>query len=138
LLLVTVLAGLVFSLASTSAVLVLFGAGRTVIQALCLKSVTAAVAFAIAKQANALPMLAGVATMVAALLGATAGPWVLRVTGVRDPRAAGLALGCGSHVLGTVRAFELGEESGTFASVGMALTALSAALICPVLFLLLS
>lgn len=137
-LLVIVLAGLAFSLASTSAVLLLCGAGRAVIEALCLKSVTAAVAFAIAKEVNALPMLAGVATMVAALLGATAGPWVLRIAGVRDPRATGLALGCGSHVLGTVRAFELSEETGTFASVGMALTALSAALICPALFLLLS
>jgi putative effector of murein hydrolase len=133
-----VLAGLAFSLASTAGVLVLCGAGRTVIQALCLKSVTAAVAFAIAREVNALPFLAGVATMVAALLGATAGPWVLRLARVRDPRATGLALGCGSHVLGTVRAFELGEETGTFASVGMALTALSAALICPSLFLLLS
>jgi putative effector of murein hydrolase len=137
-LLVIVLAGFAFSLASTSAVLVLCGAGRAVIQALCLKSVTAAVAFTIARQVNALPLLAGVATMVAALLGATIGPWVLRLSGVRDPRATGLALGCGSHVLGTVRAFELGEETGTFASVGMALTALSAALICPTLFLLLS
>lgn len=134
----TVLAGLVFSGASTAGVLLAFGAGRAVWQALALKSVTAAVAFAIAREADALPLLAGVATMVAALLGATLGPWVLARAGVRDPRATGLALGCGSHVLGTVRAFELGEESGTFASVGMALTALSAALICPPLFLLFS
>lgn len=135
-LLAVVLAGLVFSVASTAAVLVLFGAGRAVWQALALKSVTAAVAFAIAREANAQAMLAGVATMVAALLGATLGPWLLARAGVRDPRATGLALGCGSHVLGTVRAFELGETPGTFASVGMALTALSAALICPAVFLL--
>ncbi|MBI2517177.1 MAG: LrgB family protein [Opitutae bacterium] len=138
LLLAVVLAGLFFSLASTAGVLVLFGVGRAVWQALALKSITAAVAFAIAREVNALPMLAGVGTMVAALLGATLGPWVLARAGVRDPRAIGLGLGCGSHMIGTVRAFELGEEPGTFASVGMALTALAAALICPPLFLLLS
>lgn len=137
-LLAVVLAGLIFSVASTAGVLVLFGAGRAVWQALALKSITAAVAFAIAREVNALPLLAGVGTMVAALLGATLGPWVLRLAGVRDPRATGLALGCGSHMIGTVRAFELGEEPGTFASVGMALTALSSALICPPVFLLFS
>jgi len=136
LLAVVVPAALTFSLASTAALLVLFGAARKVIEALCLKSVTAAVAFAIAREVNALPMLAGAATMVAALLGATAGPWLLRRAGVRDLRAVGLALGCGSHVLGSVRALELGEEPGTFASVAMALTALLAALICPALFML--
>ena len=131
-------AALAFSLGSTAAVLAAFGASRVVIESLCLKSVTAAVAFAIARDAHALPLLTGVATMVAALLGAVAGPWVLRRGGVADPRAAGLALGCGSHVLGAMRAFEISEEMGTFASVGMVLTALGAALVCPALFLLFS
>jgi putative effector of murein hydrolase len=136
LLLVVVLAAFAFSLASTAGMLALCGVGRVVIESLVLKSVTAAVAFAIAQDAHALPALAGVATMFAALLGVTIGPWVLQRAGVRDPRAVGLALGCGSHAVGTARAFELGEQQGTFASVGMALTALAAALICPALFLL--
>ncbi len=136
LLLVVVLSTLLFSLGSTAGLLMLCGARRAVIEALALKSVTAAVAFAIAREVNALPALAGIATMFAALLGATIGPWVLARAGVRDPRAVGLALGCGSHAVGTARAFELGEQQGTYASVAMALTALAAALICPALFLL--
>jgi putative effector of murein hydrolase len=137
-LVVVVLASLAFSLGSTAAVLLAFGLSRTVIEALCLKSVTAAVAFAIAQEVHAEPFLAGVATMVAGMLGAIGGPWIVRRLGIRDPRAAGLAIGCGSHVLGTMRAFEESEEMGTFASVAMALTALGSALICPPLFLLFS
>ncbi|HVU15600.1 MAG TPA: LrgB family protein [Candidatus Didemnitutus sp.] len=137
-LVIVVIASLAFSLASTAGVLLLFGLTRTVIEALCLKSVTAVVAFAIAQEIHAEPLLAGVATMVAGMLGAIGGPWIVRRLGIRDPRAAGLAIGCGSHVLGTMRAFEESEEMGTFASVAMALTALGAALICPPLFLLFS
>ena len=135
LLLAVVVSALLFSLATTAGLLALFGADRLIIQSLSLKAVTSAVAMAIAREAHALPIVAGVGAMFAAVLGAAIGPWVLHRTGVCDPRAVGLALGCGSHAVGTARAFELGEEQGTFASVGLSLTTLAAALICPMLFL---
>jgi len=135
-LLTVVLSALAFSLATTAGVLALCGAGREIIQSLSLKAVTAAVAMAIAREAHAFPVVAGIGAMFAAVLGAALGPWMLHRAGVRDPRAVGLALGCGSHAVGTARAFELGEEQGTFASVGLSLTTLAAALICPPLFML--
>ena len=135
LLLTVVLSALVFSLVTTAGLLALFGADRLIIQSLSLKAVTSAVAMAIAREAHALPVVAGVGAMFAAVLGAAIGPWVLHRAGIRDPRAVGLALGCGSHAVGTARAFELGEEQGTFASVGLSVTTLAAALICPVLFM---
>jgi putative effector of murein hydrolase len=135
-LLTVVLSALAFSVASTSGLLALFGASRAIMQSLSLKAVTAAVAMAIARDVHALPIVAGIGAMFSAVMGAAIGPWVLQRVGVRDPRAVGLALGCGSHAVGTARAFELGEEQGTFASVGLSLTALAAALICPVLFLM--
>ena len=136
LLLFVVLSALAFSILTTSGMLALFGVGRAIIQALSLKAVTAAVAMAIARDSHGLPVVAGVGAMFAAVLGAAIGPWILARAGVIDPRAVGLALGCGSHTVGTARAFELGEEQGTFASVGLSLTTLAAALICPALFLL--
>jgi putative effector of murein hydrolase len=138
LLLFVVLSALAFSVATTAGMLALCGAGRAIIQSLSLKGVTAAVAMAIARDAHALPIVAGVGAMFAAVLGAAIGPWVLQRAGIIDPRAVGLALGCGSHAVGTARAFELGEEHGTFASVGLSLTTLAAALICPTLFMLFS
>lgn len=137
-LLAVVLSSLAFSIATTSGILALCGAGRAIMQSLSLKGVTAAVAMAIAREAHALPIVAGVGAMFAAVLGAAVGPWILHRAKVTDPRAIGLALGCGSHAVGTARAFELGEEHGTFASVGLSLTTLAAALICPALFMLFS
>ena len=138
LLLFVVLSALAVSISTTSGMLALCGAGRTIIQALSLKGVTAAVAMAIARDSHGLPVVAGVGAMFAAVLGAAIGPWILHRAGIVDPRAVGLALGCGSHTVGTARAFELGEEHGTFASVGLSLTTLAAALICPALFMLFS
>jgi len=42
-----------------------------------------------------------------------------------------LALGCGSHGVGTARAFEIDSTAGAFASVGMSLTAICAGLVLP-------
>lgn len=130
-LVLVVVSTLLFSLFSTGIILALAGAEKELIQSLSMKNVTSAVAMAIARDVHALPALAGVGAMFAAVLGAAIGPWVLQRARVRDPRAVGLAMGCGSHAVGTARAFELGEEQGTFASVGLSLNTLAAAAICP-------
>jgi putative effector of murein hydrolase len=76
------------------------------------------------------PLLA-VGIMISALSGAVLGPVVLHLAGVRDRRAVGLALGCGSHGVGTARAFEIDATAGAFASIGMSLTAILAGVILP-------
>lgn len=42
-----------------------------------------------------------------------------------DPRARGLALGVGSHGIGTSRAFQEGQTQGAFSGLAMGLTGLS-------------
>jgi putative effector of murein hydrolase len=69
--------------------------------------------------------------MISALSGAVFGPVVLRLAGVRDRRAVGLALGCTSSGIGVARAFEIDATAGAFASVGMGLTAICARFILP-------
>ena len=69
--------------------------------------------------------------MISALSGALLGPVVLRLAGVRDRRAVGLALGCTSIGVGVARAFEIDATAGAFASVGMSLTAICAGFILP-------
>ncbi len=132
---VVVVFAVLFSMTSVYLLLMAFPLDRSVMQALTLKSITAPVAFEIAKGAHLLPALAAVGVMFAGLMGAIFGPWVLRMGRVRDPRAMGLALGCTSHGVGTARALELGETQGVFASLGMSCSAIAASLICPVLLL---
>ena len=103
------------------------------------KSVTAPVALGIIREGSSgrapqdqlIESLLALGIMISALSGAVLGPVVLQLTGVRDRRAAGLALGCASHGVGTARAFEIDSTAGAFASVGMCLTAICASLILP-------
>jgi putative effector of murein hydrolase len=103
------------------------------------KSVTAPVALGIIKESSLgraprdqlIESLLAVGIMISALSGAVLGPAVLRLAGVRDRRAVGLALGCASHGVGTARAFEIDSTAGAFASVGMSLTAICAGFVLP-------
>jgi putative effector of murein hydrolase len=103
------------------------------------KSVTAPVALGIIKedslgrapQDQLIESLLAIGIMISALSGAVLGPVVLQLTGVRDRRAVGLALGCASHGVGTARAFEIDSTAGAFASVGMSLTAICAGFVLP-------
>ena len=103
------------------------------------KSVTTPVAVGIAEEASSgrpphkqlMEPLLAIGIMISALSGAVLGPLVLRIAGVRDRRAVGLALGCTSIGMGVARAFEIDATAGAFASVGMSLTAVCAGFILP-------
>ena len=125
-----------------SALSVLFLApflGWREVKSLVPKSVTAPVALGIIKEGSLgrapqdqlIESLLAVGIMISALSGAVLGPVVLQLTGVRDRRAIGLALGCASHGVGTARAFEIDSTAGAFASVGMSLTAIIASFVLP-------
>lgn len=129
---VTVAGGLAAGFISMAAALWALGAPREVIEAGTLKSITSPVAYAIARDAGVRPDVAMVGVLFAGMLGATVGPLILRrVLRVDDPRALGLALGCGSHGIGVARALELNETAGAFASLGMSGTAMLGALALP-------
>jgi len=136
-LLLIVVVGIVFS--AVSVLLLAPFLGWQEVKSLVPKSVTAPVALGIVKEVSLgraphdqlLEPLLAVGIMISALSGAVLGPVVLHLTGVRDRRAVGLALGCASHGVGTARAFEIDSTAGAFASVGMSLTAILAGVVLP-------
>ncbi len=90
------------------------------------KSVTAPVALGIIKEGSLgrapqdqlIESLLALGIMISALSGAVLGPLVLQLTGVRDRRAVGLALGCTSIGVGTARVLEIDSTAGAFATIG--------------------
>lgn len=109
------------------------GGSRATLLSLAPKSTTAPVAMGIAEKLGGLPSLTAGLVVLTGLLGAVVGPGLLRALRVRDPAAAGFALGVTSHGIGTARAFQLGERAGAFAALGMGLNALVTALLVPAL-----
>jgi putative effector of murein hydrolase len=142
-LLLVVVLGMTFSAASM--LLLAPFVGWQGAKSLVPKSVTTPVAVGIVEAVSAgspppdqlLEPLLAIGIMISALSGAVLGPVVLRLAGVRDRRAVGLALGCASSGIGVARAFEIDATAGAFASVGMSLTAICAGFILPWLLRLL-
>jgi len=95
------------------------------------KSVTTPIAMGIAETTNGLPSLAAAIVIVTGIVGAVLGPWLLNRLGIRDPEAHGVALGTAAHGIGTARAFQEGEETGTFSGVAMGINGIATALLLP-------
>lgn len=124
------------TLAGVYAVVIAWAMGATpeVLASLAPKSVTAPIAIGITKQlGGSVPLLMGgllITGVVATLFVDLLAKWA----SVEDERILGFALGLNGHAIGTARAFEISHTAGAFASLGMGLTGVFAALILPLVF----
>lgn len=101
------------------------------------KAATTPVSIALSEEIGGLPPLTAVVTIIAGILGAIAGPAVLSLLRVREPRARGLAMGAVSHGIGTSRSLHDNQTEGAFAGLSMGLTALATSILLPVILFLL-
>jgi len=101
------------------------------------KATTTPVAIGLAESLDAIAPLAAVLAILAGVLGAVAGPTVLTLLRIRDPRVRGLALGSVSHGIGTGRLLHDDETQGAFSGLAMGLTALATSALMPLLALVL-
>ncbi len=97
------------------------------------KSATTPVSIALAQQIGGVPALTAVLTILTGIIGATLGPHLLTLLGVRDDRVRGLAVGVSSHGIGTAQLLHESRTGGAFAGLAMALTALGTSVWVPLL-----
>ena len=83
------------------------------------KSVTTAIAVAIADSSGGIRSITVAAVIVAGLTGAIFAPLFARVFRVTDPVAEGVAIGACSHALGTAKALEIGPLQGAMSSISI-------------------
>lgn len=119
--------------AAISAVLIgkLLGASDATVISLAPKSVTTPIAMGIAERLGGLPSLTAVLVILTGILGAVGAQWVYGVMKCKDPAVRGFSLGVASHGIGTARAFQIGEQTGAFAALGMGLNGLFTAVLLP-------
>lgn len=130
-LLVALLVGSVTAVVSAVWVGWLLGASHPTLMSLVPKSVTTPVAMGIAEKIGGLPSLAAVLVILTGIIGAVAGPVLLRLMRITDPAAQGFALGVAAHGIGTARAFQSHATAGAFAALAMGLNALATATLAP-------
>ncbi len=113
------------------------GASPTTLVSLAPKSATTPIAMGIAEQLGGLPSLTAVLVVSTGIIGAVSAKYVLDALRIRDHSVRGFAVGVAAHGIGTARAFQVSEEAGAFAGLGMGLNGVATAALFPLLVWLL-
>lgn len=129
--LVAITVGAATAVTSAATLTVAVGGGASFVAAMASKSVTTPVALAIAERVGGVEAVTALFVLATGVVGALSGTALCRLLGVRDHRAQGIVLGVTAHVLGVARGFSISREMGTFAAVGMGVSAVLAALFLP-------
>lgn len=135
-LLTGILTGAVVSVFAAIWATQLAGGDRELQLTMAPKAATTPVSIVVSEQIGGIPALTAVLTILAGILGATLGPWLLDRIGVTDLRARGIALGTVSHGIGTARALHESSTEGAFSALSMALSALVTSAVVPIAVLL--
>ncbi len=97
------------------------------------KSVTSAIGAEVAVELGGIGSLAGALIILTGIVGNLSATALCRVCKLRDPIARGVAIGTGSHAVGTARALQMGRVEGAVSSLSIAVAGVLTAVICPML-----
>ena len=80
---------------------------------------TTPIAIDVSKTIGGIPALTTAAVILTGMLGATFNHKLLKLFGIKNDIAAGLAIGASSHAIGTSKALEIGPLQGAMSSVSL-------------------
>lgn len=123
-------AGCAFNIIFIYTACALTGLDETLTNSLLSRSVTSPIAIALSAQLGGLTAITMVSVMVTGVTGAALSPLLVRWFRIKNPIAAGVAIGTSSHVLGTATALELGEVQGAMSSVSIGVAGVITVAIC--------
>lgn len=129
--LVSVLCGCLAHVISLVGLAFFFNIEEVLVRSLLSKSVTTPIAVSVAEEVGGISSITILGVMVAGMLGAVLGPTLLKVCGITEPIAQGLAIGTSSHALGTSRIVEEGEIQGAMSSLSIVVAGLLTVVIIP-------
>ena len=129
--LVSIVAGSIVGILSGTLTALALGAPREVVLSLAPRAVTTPIAMGVARELGGLPSLTAVLVISTGVLGAVAGPALMRIAGIRSRTAWGLAMGAAAHGIGTARAAEEGEVEGATSGLAIGLMGLATAILAP-------
>lgn len=127
------LAGSVTAAVSAMAIARLLGARPEIVLSLAPKSVTTPIAMGVSQAIGGNASLTAIFVILTGLVAALLLEPAMRLAGVRDGRAVGLAAGTAGHGIATARALQLGETEGAFAGLAIGLNGVVTSVLLPVL-----
>ena len=112
-------AGSLTSMGSVYLMCRLFRLDEAITAALVPKSVTTPIAVSIAGSHGGVTSITVVAVILTGILGSILAPTLIKLFQVKNPVAAGLAIGACSHAVGTSKALEMGETEGAMSGLAI-------------------
>ena len=113
------------------------GASEKVLLSLIPKSVTTPIAIDVSKTIGGIPALTTAGVILTGMLGATFNHKLLKLLGIKNDIAAGLAIGASSHGLGTSACASVSPVQLAIGGVAIALTGIATSILAPILLPLL-
>lgn len=132
-----VAAGSVVGMATAGLTAWLLGAPLPVVMSVVPKSVTTPIAIEVCRELHGIPQITIALVVLTGVLGASFGPMILRLAGVKDDRAIGAAVGTSAHGIGTASLVRHSEMQATVSSWAMAAAGVFTSLLAALLALLL-
>lgn len=118
---VGIFTGVITSAVSVVALSWLMRLDMDIMLSLLPKSITSPMAIEVSEIIGGINELTVVFVVITGILGASIGPLVFDVFKIRNDTAKGMALGAGSHGVGTSKAVEISEQAGAASSLAMVL-----------------
>jgi putative effector of murein hydrolase len=131
-----VLAGSVVGMVTAGLTAHLLGAPLPVVMSAVPKSVTTPIAIEVSRELKGIPQIT-IALVILAGVGATFGPLLLRLAGVRGDLAIGAAMGTASHGIGTASLVRHSELQASVSSWAMAAAGVCVSLMAALMMLFL-
>jgi predicted murein hydrolase (TIGR00659 family) len=126
-----VLGGSVMAMASAWCLATLFGLAGAVRLSLVPRSITTPLAMLVSADIGGVPELTALFVVITGVAGIALGELLLKWLPLRSALARGALFGVGAHGAGTAKAYDVGSEEGTVASLAMVLAGLLNVLAAP-------
>ena len=97
------------------------------------KSITTAIGIGVSEASGGYVNLTVAAIVITGILGSILSDLIFRILPIRHPIAKGLALGTGSHAIGTAKALEYGEVEGAMSSLAIVLAGIFTVIFVPII-----
>ena len=98
-----------------------FGLSRASYVTMLPKSITTPIGIGVAEELGGYVAITVASIVISGILGNIFAESVCNIFGIREPIAKGVAIGCSSHAMGTVKALEMGEVEGAMSSLSIAI-----------------
>lgn len=111
----------------------LFKLDNVLILSLIPKSTTTAIAMEISNSIGGIDSMTIAFVVVAGITGYMISPFILKVFKIKNKVAQGIAIGTGSHAMGTAKAMELGETEGAMSSLAISVAGVITVVLAPII-----